>query len=514
MYSLVRATAFACVAFVVVSHLNSQEFPSSPEELKVLLEKSASLRKEEIDLPISEQRESLSSKYMAALENAFSEVSQAGDLDAALEIKDEIGRIEEGEVLTKEYSSPKLKSLVSIYIDQSSKVDRKEFELRQSFGKKLSDALVGLQSDLTRNARVEDAVLVKEFREGDGFLDAVSGGQSANRKVRDALAIAFGSEAGAGFDTSGHFDGGAGGEATRVVFVPLKEGSTAPSTFSNVQTADMTDIVGVGRTLFPNLGMFRRDGSLVYWKEGQEHPDVVPGSVIYCDQSYDSPLAGLNSDGTVSFTDDGSPEFTDALSSATDVVHLRATSGVISLIKKDGSIQVIGTRKAVPTPAFMAGMSDVKEVEFAGAAFASVLKSDGSVISISNGSASEAAGKGEVEKLHANGIGENRSGKLFSWGAISADLLDEAGRRPKSVFSVSRRFAALRSDGSFFLSVADDQGKWEEQSEFAHALEGALSFTWLIGPNEDWIMAVVPAKSVSRSGVWSINELSRERSRR
>lgn len=511
IFRLIFLFVSASVYVVGASLSHSEGLPSEPKELNELLGRSVGIRQEQIDRPISERRTALAEKYVAALEKALLETSQAGDLDAAVELKEEISRMDEGKPLTKQYSTVRVNALAKTFVEYSGKVDREEVELRRSFARKLSDALGGLQSDLTKQARVEDAILVKKFREGAGFLDVVVGEGMMNSGVRSALASAF--NAGSSGLPSESSAGGEPVGATRVVLIPMSESAVAPAIFQKVQEADMTDIVGVGRTLFPNLGMFRSDGSLVYWKDGEDEPEIVPGSVIFCDQSYECPLAGLNRDGTVSCSSDASPDLIQSLRSATDVIHLRATSAVISLVKKNGSIELFGSRRGVPTPAFMAGMSDVREVEFAGAAFASVLKSDGSVIEISNGTALEAQGKGKVRKLHAHGIGEDSSGKLLSWGAFSVELLEEAGRKPKSIFSVSRRFAALRRDGSFFLSTSNDQGRWEEQKKYAEALDGAVAFTWLIGTNEDWILAVVPADSVSRSGVWKVEELAEERDR-
>jgi len=54
----------------------------------------------------------------------------------------------------------------------------------------------------------------------------------------------------------------------------------------------------------------------------------------------------------------------------------------------------------------------------------------------------------------------------------------------------------------------DDAGKWQALDAVAKVLKGAYSFTWLYDDRSEWIAAVLPVDSVSRSGFWELEELA------
>ena len=238
---------------------------------------------------------------------------------------------------------------------------------------------------------------------------------------------------------------------------------------------------------------------------------MVPGSATVCLQAHGLPVVGLNADGTLfsSATDDA--DLATRLKTESGITHIASSYGVLSIVRDDGSLAVLGPNANVPNTGVMNGMTNVSQVGFSGASFATVLKTDGTVISLANGSPREVGLSEEVVQILAHTVGQTRSGEVISWGVFAEEVTKELGRNPRQVFAENRRFGGIRSDGTVFLAKMDDVGKWKKLDTLARALKGTHSLTWLFDDRSDWIAAVLPADSIPRSGLWELEELAAAR---
>lgn len=498
----------ACLLAGVGVASRAQEVPATPKELHELTTKFLETRKREVDEPFAVRQAQVDKNYLNALSQASQKAAAEGDLETVLELRKETERIGKGGGFpgVTAYQRPKARELVKTYGDYLAQTESERANKVNALAAQLDTGLRALLADLTKQGRVEDAIAVKTFREGTGLKSLISGG--ASKDADAAMATFFTpSEAPAAPPATAPAPTG----PARLVIVPVKGGGARHPAAESIATADLQDLTYVCTTNHLTIGAVRADGSIVLWDHEGGAPQIVPGKATYGVKDHTLPLVGLNADGTLVATASDDAELTSRLQSETGVTHIAASSGVLSVVHADGRLAILGPRADVPTAAVMNGMKEVSQVGFSGAAFSSVLKTDGTVIEVSNGSPREQARAKGIVKLHAHQLGENKSGEVISWGPASEEVTKALGRNPRQVFFLNRRFGGIRSDGSVYLAEMDDTGGWRELSDLAKALEGARSFTWLSDGIEGWIVALLPAEVVFRSGFWELEELAAAR---
>jgi len=116
------------------------------------------------------QARALSDKYLATLELLQKKAQKAGDLDAVLTVTEELGRVAKGEPLADmDAVGAKFAELRTVRAQYEAALRladgaaaRKIADLTQKYEK----MLMGLQTDLTRKGRIDDATAVKAERDG------------------------------------------------------------------------------------------------------------------------------------------------------------------------------------------------------------------------------------------------------------------------------------------------------------------------------------------------------------
>lgn len=461
---------------------------------------------------LAEPFDTLARSYEARLESLAKKAQGEGLLKPLLEIRQEIEGFEDG---TSEppYDYAELAKLREIY-------DRELENRRQSSLAKMRTLLTEYREELrtakrelTIAERLDEAVAVDV--EEERILAMIADPGKALTEF--GVAAAKGSEPGA----SPVGDAPATGGMTppdfsqlprcRLVIIPVRDptGNPAPASFGAVEASDFTDLAATGRPHFPNVGAIRADGSLVYWKDGEAEPRVVPGSNIQCDQSHGLPFVGLDRDGTLNFTEDASVDLLKDLGKQTGVARIAATIGAIALVSRgNGAVTVLGERSDHVTAKALMNLEGVRDVAFSGLAFASVLRNDGSVVRISNGEAAELAPGPDLVKLHSNGIGEDEEGNLVSFGGFPQSDLDKMGRHPRQVFQAGDFLGGIDAAGVFHCRSREKGGNaYKSRPEIEAALHGASAFTASLHGDGIWILALLPAETVPRSGLWNPEEL-------
>jgi hypothetical protein len=112
------------------------------------------------------QHENLRQKYRQALESAAQSASQKGDLDTVVAIRREIALLESPGV--KELAdppAPAVEKLRGIYSEQRLKIQAAEDKAAAPLLEEVLRSLTGLEGDLTRAQRIEDALAVRAVRQ-------------------------------------------------------------------------------------------------------------------------------------------------------------------------------------------------------------------------------------------------------------------------------------------------------------------------------------------------------------
>lgn len=170
IFSTFQSSVLGCVICGVVSAAEA------PPELGIL--KS---RFEEATAELYEPIRKLKQGYSESLQKLLSQVTAAGDLEKVIAVKAEISLISETGGERQGASFPELRRLQDIYDEQlelrTKEADSRLEPLRADYRQKLN----GLQVDLTRNQRIDEALVVK------AEIDSVvSGGESPKTDVPTA----------------------------------------------------------------------------------------------------------------------------------------------------------------------------------------------------------------------------------------------------------------------------------------------------------------------------------------
>jgi len=529
----------ALLLFVTAFPLPAEaEVPESPPELKQLLTDFRERRDQSLRNPIEARLARLHGQYAAALERGIGRATEQGNLDAVLELRNELQRLEDGEPcnLDRTFETASGRKLGKTYHAEIEEILVTDAKRRERFAARLDQALENLQADFTRREQVEQALEVKNYREGGAVTDFVTAYQEHFPSLPfDALAAAQEVESesvpndstplGGGEEPDFEFEAIASippqeRPSCRLVFLPIErpQGSPVPSTFRAIAAADRTDLVGVGHAPFPHVGVIRKDGAMMLWEDGpgEGPPETAPGSHVWCEQHSRTPLIGLNVDGTLSaLGGEADPGLRAKLHVQRDVSAFALTHQSIGVIHRDGAVTVLGQNNH-RTVDVIHSLEDVKDMQFAGIQYAGILLEDGTAFKISNGQRKKSQSPRGMERLHNGGLREDRSGTVITTAGNSSRwapqwVIDKVGRDPRQVYSTSDFFGAIEEDGRFHLWEHLDNGEWEQREACEEALRGAFQFAWLNRVGDEWIAALLPADSVPRSGVWDAEELVKAR---
>lgn len=466
------------------------------------------------DLEQNEPLQELNKKYRGYLAKQKAAYQKEGNLDGMLAIGEELKGLEDDpkEALL---SFPELKRLQGIYREQREKLvgvlNEKKLALFQSYEKKAEK----LSVQLTREGKIEEAKLALAE---SGRITAMKSVLPSKKKTIPPPAAESTSALPTGAN-SPTFNAIAAIPVAerprcRIVFLPINSpaGTTVPSTFEAVAEADFTDIIGIGRAVYPNVGAIRGDGSLVYWTTEADSPHISPGSNIWCGTSYLLPFIGLDRDGSVNTAGQGSdPSLIGELQRLSNVSVVGVTSGVaVTVDRTSGKATVFG-RRDHSNAAKLESLEGIRDLRFAGFAFIDALLDDNRIIAFVNGKMSTKDLSGKWVRLHEGAIVEDRRGKLISYGREPQWILDEVKDEPLDAFSVSGYFVASEREGRLHFWEQSKNGDWDRRKDLEKALHGTFQFAWLASGEHSWLAAILPAESVPRSGVWMADELAKAR---
>ncbi|MEM6278206.1 MAG: hypothetical protein AAF733_01920 [Verrucomicrobiota bacterium] len=489
---------------------------AEPAELTRLKEQFVKARSQSIDEPILQKVEALKQNYFAALDRAMAAAQGEGSIEEVVEFTGEKERVTENKPAPDHYQSDKLTSLSSAFEEHLQSIHEEETALRKEIAAKLKDALGALEADLTKQKRIEDALDVRRLQEDEKLVELVLGTTTtiSDPAVAEALVailqnIEMEPEDPPAMEAK---PAPAPGETRIVIVADDEDNEERPplDVFKLIESTDRRDILAVGKTTPPVFGMINKDGSLIHYQAGMAEPIEIIASATSCLQFQGLPLIGLNADGTLVLSGETHPDLLSRLKAETNVASVAATSRGVALIKVDGSVKthsVPGTEGNLPV---LETLSDVKEISFAGRDFVFVVRRDGTAARVNRGEIGEIGAINDAVRAHSKTIVELGDGRLASTGVLPGAVAREGGEYPQQVYQEGSRYAAIRKDGSFVVMMSDSgtpRGRWTEKEEIGEALSGVSQFAWVFDEENGWIIAVLPATSVPRSGFWKVNEL-------
>lgn len=142
--------------------------PATTQRLTTLRAAYEAAYQKEVAAPHQQAVADLDAKYTSALERALTAATQAGQLDTALALRDEIKRLKEAKPLpADDFAAPE--TLKTLRLTYRSALTNLVVRLDQSAAPvkaKYDAALEALQTELTKAADLDGAVAVKTLREG------------------------------------------------------------------------------------------------------------------------------------------------------------------------------------------------------------------------------------------------------------------------------------------------------------------------------------------------------------
>ena len=169
-FPLQVVTCCIFLAFLVGNPLRAQNASDASRQIPELIERLSEFESEREALmqPFNVRRTDMREKYTKALDQAMASATAAGNLDAALAIKNERAALDGGEDILMNPPDPAggadLTKLRAIFQREWDKIAEEEgghlFKARSALAEKLEV----LEKDLTRDNRLEDAVAVRAIR--------------------------------------------------------------------------------------------------------------------------------------------------------------------------------------------------------------------------------------------------------------------------------------------------------------------------------------------------------------
>lgn len=158
--------AFALLALLVIT-MSLTGNGQVPESLKKIEDQYVAAFQLHVEEGHQSKVAELNAKYLVALERAFQAASKGDRLEEALALKEEIKRVQEKQPLPEKDDGARqvMVKLRTTYRDQFTKLMADRAKSAAPIVKKFDESAAALQSDLTKSGRVEEAAVVKAYRE-------------------------------------------------------------------------------------------------------------------------------------------------------------------------------------------------------------------------------------------------------------------------------------------------------------------------------------------------------------
>ena len=305
---------------------------------------------------------------------------------------------------------------------------------------------------------------------------------------------------------------------SRIVAITLQQGEQDEKynlIFDRIAQDDLTDIVSLGSPLpFNHLVAIRDNGTMVAWQGSKARQDTT-GDFVWAVRHHYLPPIGLQSTGQILAGPSGETEFKSRIEQIDDAVSISASNGVLAAVREDGSIEVIGKESEKPFPQFLKQQrNNVSQIFMDGNTHARVLTRDGKVIDYRDNSVSTLADN--IATMHTFHFGKNLDGELIAWGPGSKDvnrMIGAENNLPESAYLTHDWLVLMYKNGErhFWTGESRRLANWKRDRNMERAIHGATQLRRLAWEQWRWLVVLIPADSVPRSGLWEVHDLVKAR---
>ncbi len=287
--------------------------------------------------------------------------------------------------------------------------------------------------------------------------------------------------------------------------VPLKA-------YKAVGRDDYTDVVKLGENfVLGNVLAIRSDGQPVLWdREGKRNtPSRAQAVAVYQDAWLNS-FFWIDRSGKVKCDRKVRSEFKRELEGLKNVVHCEMGWGIIFAITDDGERHLIGTAKDHPNIALaFKDPETIISAKFAGPLYASALRNDGSITSYVKEKLVKKINPGKCVYQYNYPLIAGPEGTLIrndgSFNAIFSLIQEfEPPIRSSESGKAIRAFQLEDRSWRILKYEASESKSWKRNADLEKAFEGAIQIKV---SGKGFIIALLPANSVPRSGLWDLDEL-------
>ena len=490
---LLFALSFLCLLSTI--RANDQ---LTPKELGSLLHDFKKERNKTILLPIESQIDELNTNYLRALGNAFDKATDNSDLDAALEIELEQKRIKNG-LPIKTGEKPKSHNVLrlqNVYLAELRKIKASRDKLNTELKGALTNALMELQRSLVKQKRIGDAQKVRAFREGEKWQAYFSLQSSPVQATAPPDSNAS--------ETSEDPE-----VLCRIVIVEVHAPSPdKQGVIPFLATDQDTDWVRIGKRVMANrFAGIKANGDAVMWELSEKR--VLATNCQEVLNHHRVPPVTLGEDKKL--TIHGDFERKDMLESINSVQQVDVDDGVILALDGEGQLHSAGTRSTLP--AFQAMVAASQREPFANIIpewnTGFVLTASGN-LECYDKEGNVTSHNNFTKVLQTSGI--HRNGSYHYFGFFNSSVQDLMQFEDlEMVESVSfRNWCGITKSkrGWRFYTKNLSTGTWKHDELYDKALANAVDVTPFGSWGNHWFVALVPAASVPRSGLWKLDELS------
>jgi len=308
-----------------------------------------------------------------------------------------------------------------------------------------------------------------------------------------------------------------------VVKMPGAKPTMSQEAFAAVQRDDYADVVKLADRMSPeNVVAIRVDGQPVRWNQEGKRDSARAQAVLAFETEWLGGWFWVERDGRIKCDRAVRPdELVKELEALKGVVHCSVDYHLVFAITADGARHVLGRDRDHPNLRLaLAGIENIVKADFGSASFASALKNDGSVATFvqeKKFGLSSAPGACIHQYVYAVKMGSDRKVVLTGGAYANAlPLLDEVG-------SSVREFVPGPNENPVH-AIQLENLEWR----FLYGPARGGTLTWHVDlgkalgdavqiarPREDgFIVALLPADSVPRSGIWELGELVAHRAKK
>ncbi len=279
-----------------------------------------------------------------------------------------------------------------------------------------------------------------------------------------------------------------------------------------IQNDDYDDLVKFGRFGGPQAVAIRSNGEAVWWRTSGKIVSP-PGAVVAIRNRDGAELFTLNKRGEAWVAGDGADSFP-GLKTAQEIAELAAYDGLAVAIHRDGSVSLYGKNAKSLNPRKVLEVEDPRRLAWVSERFLLVIRSGGQIAKIENAQISETFAEKAVESYNPFGppqLFRNPAGEFFSNEPSYEHQVRFFNQVSDPIFAVLSYPWAMAAKTKFGWQIKFRQRtqgeRWRSDPKVESLVADAVDLRIVQDLNHLLVLALLPADTVPRSGLWDVDEL-------